>query len=647
MGFRQLQDTTGAFLGGLSDVFEGRYNALSVTGRQKIAEKWRPELVKIGNWMLRGKPNDIRKILQNETVANIDGEELGTFFRLAIEIAKVDKYLKADYSKKALDTLKMYKTGLALEQDASSSGAQIIALTTKNKALAELSNVVPTNQKQRLYDVVAADTFNDPRFRKLNQKLGINEKDLRKAAKAKLMVSFYGAGERTGILNIERKLAKVFKEDILVVTAKERDQILGDISARAARYKKYNPEVYTELMTLRKNVRDIFNKGENPGNTIMEQLYFLDPESKLVLEKLSQNYTKVITPQDFQIIGKIMSEYMTDRTPILKDFTRWHGRLGEAFLKSAKPNKANFDWKEIVASKLFGNEKEGYILSPRMSEFLRIRANESVSKKFLKQFGFYSDNSTLHDIVYGKAASKTRRTGDGYFKIELLDLKPIFEYKIFRANKLPKSWTNIPSVNFDGKIIEQKFTQTFEEKLFRKNSDGTWSFNILQTPQTTDVTWWQSVINKDGKINDIADATKARTAYGVSTNHSNDATLVKNYHLWGEKNNVSTSTIHDAFFQNIADMPAGKQALRELYAATLDSNPILNTLNEMKARGLPKDVYNAYLNEAIDIGLIPVPGRSVIGGKVVKIEDILTKEDILEKLPADFKTDRDFYGVGM
>jgi hypothetical protein len=432
-----------------------------------------------------------------------------------------------------------------------------------------------------------------------------------------------------------------------VVTAKERDQILGDISARAARYKKYNPEVYTELMTLRKNVRDIFNKGENPGNTIMEQLYFLDPESKLVLEKLSQNYTKVITPQDFQIIGKIMSEYMTDRTPILKDFTRWHGRLGEAFLKSAKPNKANFDWKEIIASKLFGNEKEGYILSPRMSEFLGIRANESVSKKFLKQFGFYSDNSTLHDIVYGRAASKTRRTGAIYLKTELLELKTLTQFKIFRANKLPKSWTNIPSVNFDGKIIEQKFTQTFEEKLFKKNPDGTWSFNILQTPQTTDVTWWQSVINKDGKINDIADATKARTAYGVSTNHSNDATLVKNYHLWGEKNNVSTSTIHDAFFQNIADMPVGKQALRELYAATLDSNPILNTLNEMKARGLPKDVYNAYLNEAIDIGLIPVPGRSVIGGKVVKIEDILTKEDILEKLPADFKTDRDFYGVGM
>ena len=77
-----------------------------------------------------------------------------------------------------------YKTSLALEQDASSSGAQIIALTTRNKQLAELSNVVPTNQKRRLYDEIAYSTFNDPRFKVLNEKLGLSEKDLRKAAKA-------------------------------------------------------------------------------------------------------------------------------------------------------------------------------------------------------------------------------------------------------------------------------------------------------------------------------------------------------------------------------------------------------------------------------------------------------------------------------
>lgn len=78
----------------------------------------------------------------------------------------------------------MYKTALAMEQDASSSGAQIIALTTRNKQLAEMSNVVPTMQKRRLYDEIAAATFRDPRFIKLNEKLCLSEKDLRRAAKA-------------------------------------------------------------------------------------------------------------------------------------------------------------------------------------------------------------------------------------------------------------------------------------------------------------------------------------------------------------------------------------------------------------------------------------------------------------------------------
>jgi len=88
------------------------------------------------------------------------------------------------FSDSNLVNLKDYDIALALEQDASSSGAQIIALTTRNKQLAELSNVIPTNQKRRLYDEIAASTFNDPRFKALNEKLGLTEKDLRKAAKA-------------------------------------------------------------------------------------------------------------------------------------------------------------------------------------------------------------------------------------------------------------------------------------------------------------------------------------------------------------------------------------------------------------------------------------------------------------------------------
>lgn len=186
--FYNFQDQIGAFLGGASDKLEGRFNSLTITGRQKVAEKWRAEIVKIGNHMMRAKPGDIRAVLESPLVAEIDGEELGKFYRFAIEAAKMDNHLKGNYSPRNLETLNSYKTALALEQDASSSGAQIIALTTKNKQLAEMSNVVPTNQKRRLYDEIAAATFSDPRFKKLNEKLGLTEKDLRKAAKAQNMV---------------------------------------------------------------------------------------------------------------------------------------------------------------------------------------------------------------------------------------------------------------------------------------------------------------------------------------------------------------------------------------------------------------------------------------------------------------------------
>ena len=181
-----MQDHIGSFLGGLSDKLEGNYNGLTVLGRQKIAERWRKDLVAIGNHLRRGKPDDIRKVLTNPLVLEVDGEEQGKLFRFAFELAKVDEFLEGDY--RNLDKLSNYKIGLALEQDASSSGAQIIALTTRNKQLAELSNVVPTNQKKRLYDIIANLTYNDPRFKELNLKLGLTEKDLRKASKNKIMV---------------------------------------------------------------------------------------------------------------------------------------------------------------------------------------------------------------------------------------------------------------------------------------------------------------------------------------------------------------------------------------------------------------------------------------------------------------------------
>jgi hypothetical protein len=131
---------------------------MSQTGRQKIAEKYRNEMLDIGYAMLHNKPNDIRKVLQKEMVATIEGEDLGKFLRFSMELAKIDKFLRDDvddlakvYWKSNLNKLDGYKTGLALEQDASASGGQIIALTTRNKKLAELTNVIPTDRKKRLF----------------------------------------------------------------------------------------------------------------------------------------------------------------------------------------------------------------------------------------------------------------------------------------------------------------------------------------------------------------------------------------------------------------------------------------------------------------------------------------------------------------
>ena len=197
IAYLNLQDQIGSFIGGLSDSLEGASNSLTVVGRQEIATRWRQELIKVGDCIRRAKPDDIRKILQNSLVMQVDGEEQGKLFRLALEMSRINSHLAGDFSD--LSKLNSYMTSLALEQDASSSGAQIIAMTTRNRQLAELSNVVATTQKKRLYDEIAAATFNDNRFIELNKKLGLTEKDLRKAAKAQNMVTFYGAGEKTGI----------------------------------------------------------------------------------------------------------------------------------------------------------------------------------------------------------------------------------------------------------------------------------------------------------------------------------------------------------------------------------------------------------------------------------------------------------------
>jgi len=806
-GYDTLRDQVGSFLGGMDAFFEGTSNSLTTSGRREIYDRLRPQLVEIGNLMLRGKPDDIRKILSSSVVQRVDPEELAKFYRFALEMAKVDNFLSttvhkpfleqrgffqdgvwwgnglalfdlnpllvaartrpvtnlaadkifitpretmaridrgtfgvdfdakvasADVSKPILVTkhpqgldgyqivdgnhrafkllaqqpppaklrvieipasvldsaeldlskvrtsfwigafdmddiraqlksgekysdfnlkqLDHYYTSLALEQDASSSGAQIIAITTKNKQLAALSNVIQTKQKQRLYDEIAASTFRDPRFIELNKKLGLNERDLRKAAKAANMVTFYGAGERTAALNVEGKLAKILDIDgnLLVIRATERDQVLDQISARAARFKMHDPDTHKELQILRRRVKDTFDRGQDPGDDILEQLWFLDPETRTLVDKLSSQHERVVTPTDFKQVARIMSDLLAEQAPIAKTFTQFMGKLSQEYFENAKPAKSNFSFKSIAKSQVFGNKEKGFTLPDRVSEILGIKAGEPLSEKFLKGIGVWAPGNNLDILINGAELPGARRSGTTVFKLKLLGKKVIDGVEIFKDNKLPKKWTNAPWVNFDGKVIEQNFTQTFEERLTYKDADGNFVKNVLQIPQKTEATWWeQYVLNEGGHINDIVDITKARTAFAVNGNHSNDAVFVKQLHLWGADAGIETSTVHDAFFHNIAHMITARKGLRQIYADALPKNVIKKTLDEMRARGMPYAVYKRNLDEAIELGLIPVAGRSRINGKLLTEDDILKESDILEGLQdPPYENDTAWYGIG-
>ena len=463
------------------------------------------------------------------------------------------------------------------------------------------------------------------------------------------MVTLYGAGARTAVLNVENKLAKILgkQENVLVVRASERNEVLAQISARAAKIARWDTEGAADLMQLRKEVKEVFDKGLAPGDELMEQMWFLDPKSKDVVEKLTRQYSEVITPNDFAVIGKLMTEQMEKNVPILGDFTKFFGRLAEDYLLNAKAKESYFDWSTYLKQTVLGAFSGGKKLHPRVAEILGV-SRESFSESLLKRIPGYHPKSTIAELLYGVKDSEEFRTG---LKLKLTakvgDVKvDLASTSIGNPNKLPKSYTKVPWVNLDGKVLEQKYTQKFEERLAYQDAEGTWITNIIQVDQKSDPTWWEELMNEDNTINDIVDLTGARTAYAVNGNHSNDATLVKNFHLWGKKNNIGTSTIHDAFFSNAADMIEAKAAIRKMYADAVDRNSVKQTLDLMLARGLPKELYDKYMEEAILKGIIPVPGKSVIGGKLLTVDDILKSSDITSPIPKGFKSDLGFYGLG-
>ena len=164
--------------------------ALTQAGRFEIFMRNEADVLSLGKLMTSNTQRDrrMREFLEHPIIRAHDAEEIPKVARLALEYTRIHEHFKGDFTNMSR---KPYYTKLMIENDASSSGAQIIGLSTGDRSISINSNVLATDKKNRLYDLVAMDTASDPEFHAIQSLSGANIQwtDLAKAAKAQNMVS--------------------------------------------------------------------------------------------------------------------------------------------------------------------------------------------------------------------------------------------------------------------------------------------------------------------------------------------------------------------------------------------------------------------------------------------------------------------------
>jgi len=524
----ELQVQIGALVG-------SPLNTLTLKGRLKSFQDEEKNLLAIGNSMLNTTQPDrrVKEFLSNPLVAATEDKEVGKLARLALEYTRIYNHMggkmttdKTSWTPEDLTRISKYKTKMMIENDASSSGAQIISLSTGDRAAAELSNVLQTPRKQRLYDEIAKRTVEDPDFLAIPElaELDLDWTDLMKAAKNQNMVAFYGAGDATKAANVANQFAKVLaSKGKIAISTKEVDKFKSAIDAKISfEMDRKNWARIDELRDLKRKV--VLSSKE--GTSITESLYetaraeFKDgvknsEDMHTFLAKLTDETGDLIGTRLFDKISKIMSRKLEEEVPVTGKFIRF--------------------WKDLA-------------------------------KDFVKESGS----------------------------------------------------VDIPWVTFDGKTMMQRYRVKEQVRIdFKDPVTGEKVFNLYEAP------------SKDGKLMSGQSIQDASIGLGVNGNHSNDAVIVRQFHLWGKKNKVDTGTIHDAFFSNLGKAVPAKWALRQIYADALKEGTIEKTLKAMRKAGLSKATYNAYLQRAKDDGLIDPVNK-------------ITPKEIMEPI----RTGNDWYGIG-
>lgn len=336
---QELMIQTGAMLGPATE-------ALTQAGRMEIFMRNQKDVLSLGRLMRETTQRDrrLREFLEHPIIRATEAEEIPKISRLAIEYARIYDHVEGDFTN--IEKLATYKTKLMIENDASSSGAQIIGLSTGDRDISINSNVLPTLQKNRLYDLVAMDTVSDPDFQKIQglKDANVQWTDLQKAAKAQNMVSFYGAGKATQAANIEAKFASVLEtKGYTVVTREELRGVTNIIDGKIKDAERLGADnVIFGLKQLKRELNEVV-EGETPvGQELLAHARDSHPDVEAFVDKLMNARKGLIGPQDFKAVSEIMSRKLAERAPVTQKFVQFWKEAAKAYVDETQ--KVDVPW---------------------------------------------------------------------------------------------------------------------------------------------------------------------------------------------------------------------------------------------------------------------------------------------------------------
>jgi SPP1 gp7 family putative phage head morphogenesis protein len=423
-------------------------SVLTNAGRMRAFQAREKQFREVGELILAKtqRPRRLREFLEHPLVRETDPDHLPKLARFSLEYTRLHKHVNGDFNDKK--RLRTFLTQLTNENDASASGAQLIALSTRNKQLALASNVVATDRKNRLYDLVAEATMSDPAFRKLSP-LGndLDFEDLAKAAKGQSMVAFYGAGRATQAGTIADKLAKVLdKKEFTVISKAEINGINKTIDLDIQKAVNANsPAVATSLRTLRAEINEVVNNNAPVGNKLRAMARDSHPDVEEFVDKLTNVRAGIVGPKDFQEIARIMSIHLAEIAPITENFVDFWKDAAQAYILDTQ--KVDIPWVTMDGKTLYQRYR------PKVQH--RVDFTDPVTGRRVSNI--YEDTVTDGSFL-GKSSIIEARSGLGVNGNHMNDATLVRKFHLWgRKNKVPTGTVHDAFFTNIGDSVKAKF----------------------------------------------------------------------------------------------------------------------------------------------------------------------------------------------